>query len=57
MAELEGNTGIQDMVKGNSQKGNSNYTIVNYTDIAERNRSEYLNKPESCPEWWITWGK
>lgn len=50
MAELEGNTGIQDMVKGNSQKGNSNYTIVNYTDIAERNRSEYLNKPESCPE-------
>lgn len=49
MAELEGNTEIQDMVQGNSQKDNSNYTIINYTDVAERNRSEYLNKPESCP--------
>ena len=57
MAELKGNTEIQDMVQGNSQKDNSNYTIVNYTDVAERNRSEDLNKPESCPGWWITWGK
>lgn len=49
MAELEWDTGIQDVLQGNSQKDNSNDTIVNYTDIAEKNRSEYLNKPESCP--------
>lgn len=36
MAELEGNTGIQDMVKGNSQKDNSDYTIVNYTGCSRK---------------------
>lgn len=49
MAELVWDTGIQDMVQGNPQKDNLNYTIVNYTDVTEKNRSEYLNKPESCP--------
>lgn len=49
MAELVWDTGIQDMVQGNSQKDNSNDTIINYTDVAEKSRSEYLHKPESCP--------
>lgn len=34
MAELAWDIGIQDMVQGNSQKDNSNYTIINYTDVA-----------------------
>lgn len=37
------------MAQGNAQKDNSNYTVVNYTVVAETHRSEYLNKPESCP--------
>lgn len=49
MVVLVWDTGIQDTVQGNSQKDNSNYTIVNYTDVAEKNTNEYLNKPESCP--------
>lgn len=36
MAELEWDTGIQDMLQGNSQKDNSNDTIVNYTDVAQK---------------------